>query len=136
MELVDGALDELAQREEVVEQPLVFGGECGQGLAQAAGAIGLGGQGEPLLVCYIQYKHKESKMFLEENELLAEITWVRRNPGPKAGGAGRAETPTGEALRHDAPTQIGLPAGGGHFTVCIAVRSVLVACDLSGRNST
>jgi hypothetical protein len=57
------------------------------------------------------------EMFLEDSELLAEISWARGNPDPKAGGAGRAERPAGEALRHDAPTQIGLPARGGHFTV-------------------
>jgi hypothetical protein len=49
LELIDGTLDELAQREQFIEPPLVLGEQGREGQAQAAGAIGDCRQGMGLL---------------------------------------------------------------------------------------
>jgi hypothetical protein len=66
LEFIDGALEELAEGQQVIEALLIVSQQGPQGLAEMAGALGGSRQESILPLCCISQQHKEVNMFLRE----------------------------------------------------------------------
>jgi hypothetical protein len=77
-EFIDGALEELAEGQQVVEALPIVGQEGPQGLAEVAGTLGVRGHRQFFLYA-IYHKHiKKSRCFCKKNEGGTKFLWRRR----------------------------------------------------------
>jgi hypothetical protein len=102
LELVDRALDELTQREQLIELPLVLGEQRFEGQAQTAGAIGANGHGQFSLYAIYHNNIKMSRCSFKKmrwpQEFLGEGEPERWPPGI-GGGLPALDGPRAAAFR-------------------------------------